>query len=96
MSEDCHDSNNSNDADFRIFDDPAVLCAECGEPVFANEAYMVDIAHMDGTFEVVIFHEDFAKLCPLRWASKRLEASAAKWKIILDNMQQVLDELKSH
>jgi len=94
MSEDCHDSNN-DEFDFRIFDDPAILCAECGEPVFANEAYPLELEHRDGTFEVVVFHDDFAKSCPLKWSIKRLEAAGEKMKKILEIYDSIKESLKT-
>src|SRR5258708_819142 len=58
----------------------AIPCAECGEPVHAAEAYPMEIENFDGTSEIAVFHTDFAKLCPLKWASKRLEAVNAKMR----------------
>jgi hypothetical protein len=92
MSEDCHDSNNENP--FRVTrgdmspdgGTPEIMlaCAECGEPVRAEESYPVELEHFDGTSEVAVFHKDFARSCPLKWSVKRLEAAGEKLRKILD------------
>jgi len=91
MSEDCHDSNNADrterDADMAL----VVPCTECGEPVFPFEAYPVEITHFDGRpDEIAIFHADWRKMCPLKWAANRLEAANAKMLRILEIAESIL------
>ena len=67
-------------------------CAECGEPVFPYEAYPVEITHFDGRdSEIAIFHADHVRMCPLKWATKRLDASGEKLRKMLD----IYDEIKA-
>jgi hypothetical protein len=107
MSEDCHDSNNENpfqinngdmwpDSAFRLFDDPTIPCTECGEPVHVDEAYPVEINRLDGTTEVALFHRDFIRLCPLKWANKRLEKANENLNKVLDNYNEVMRQLKNN
>jgi hypothetical protein len=66
-------------------------CAECGEDIAPNDLHEVPIEHMDGSKETMRFHGDFARCCPLKWANKRLMASADK----LDAIVKLYDALKA-
>jgi hypothetical protein len=94
MSEDCHDSNNERsperierDADMMIM----LPCTECGELLAPFEAYPVEIEHFDGRpSEIALFHADWRKMCPLKYANKRLEAANAKLMQILEIAESLL------
>jgi len=85
MSEDCHDSNNAPIQD----DTQVVACYACGEPVKPEEAYLCEIERMDDTTEIAVFHATINKLCPLKWAAKRLGEINTKLEAILDLMKTI-------
>jgi hypothetical protein len=66
-------------------------CAECGEDIEPTDLHEVPIEHADGTKETLRFHGDFARCCPLKWAHKRLSATADK----LDAIVKLYDEIKA-
>jgi hypothetical protein len=65
-------------------------CAECGEDIEPTDLHEVPIEHADGTKETLRFHGDFARCCPLKWAHKRLSATADK----LDAIVKLYDAIK--
>lgn len=104
MSEDCHDSNNFEelrgkypDHEVDALNDAfiAVKCTYCGEEVAAFEAYPVELEHIDGTIEVAIFHSDFARSCPLKWAAKRLEKANELLIKMTDILEQTVKEIRA-
>lgn len=69
MSEDCHSSDNAQ-PEAALGGD--VACHECGQPVKPAEAYLCELERADGSTETVVFHSGIDRMCPVRYAAKRL------------------------
>ena len=71
-----------------------LACAECGEDIADDDLYDVHNEHMDGTVEILHFHKDLKKCCPLKWSAKRLTEAAKKLDMFSQNMKEVLETLR--
>jgi len=79
MNEDCHDSNNAPAQNGT----ETVACHACGEPVKPEEAYLCELSKLDGTTEITVFHKGADYMCPLRWATGRLEDLGGRLEAII-------------
>ena len=70
-------------------------CAECGEDIDPADLHDVPIEHMDGTKETLHFHASFKTCCPLKWAHKRLDATASKLEAIVKLYDAIRAELRA-
>jgi len=48
-------------------------CSACGEIVNPDDAFVVDVDHLNGASETIVFHKDPWKACPQIWSLRKLE-----------------------
>jgi hypothetical protein len=58
-------------------------CAECGQPVKPEEAFVVDLELQNGTSEVVVFHKGPDFMCPFKWSVRKLQVVGQRLESIL-------------